>query len=152
MVSRRVFCALALAGGAIFTGCGGGSGVVPTDLFTTTLLANQQVPAVDAPGVGSASVSTVNGKTRVVLDVVGLTSSLSSAHIHAGAPGANGGVVLDLLSATGTGKRDTSNPRELHLDFIYDATISGLATGTHYINVHTVNNPSGELRGNLVKA
>jgi CHRD domain len=152
MVSRRIFCALVVAGGALFAGCGGGAGVLPTSLFTTTLLGSQEVPANSAPGVGTGSVSVVDGKTRVVLDVIGLSSTLTGAHIHVSAPGTNGPVVLNLLTATGTGKRDTSNPRELHLDFTYDATISGMATGTHYFNVHTVNIPSGELRGDLVKS
>ncbi|WP_395141899.1 CHRD domain-containing protein [Armatimonas sp.] len=152
MLTRRVLCALFALSGALFAGCGSNSGVVPTDYFTTTLLGSQEVPANSAPGVGTASVSTVDGKTRVVVDLLGLTGTITGAHIHVGAPGVNGSIVLNLLTGTGTGTRDTSKPGELHIDFKYDAAVSGLSNKTHYINVHTGLNPGGELRGDLVKA
>ena len=152
MLTRRVFCALFALSGVLFAGCGSSSGVVPTDYFTTTLLGSQEVPANSAPGVSTASVSTVDGKTRVVVDILGLSGTITGAHIHVGAPGVNGAVVLNLLTGTGTGTRDTSKPGELHLDFKYDAAVSGLSNKTHYINVHTGINPGGELRGDLVKA
>ena len=152
MLTRRVFCALFALSGVLFAGCGSSSGVVPTDYFTTTLLGSQEVPANSAPGVGTAAVSTVDGKTRVVVDIRGLNGGIMGAHIHAGAPGVNGSIVLNLLTGTGTGTRDTSKPGELHIDFKYDAAVPGLSNKTHYINVHTDFVPSGELRGDLIKA
>ena len=152
MLTRRLFCAFLVTGSALFAGCGSNAGVVATEFYTTTLLGSQEVPANSAPGVGTASVSMVDGKTRVVLNLVGLTAPVTGAHIHIGAPGVNGSVVLNLLTGTGTGTRDTSKSGELHLDFKFDASVTGLGNKTHYINVHTGLNPGGELRGDLVKA
>ncbi len=92
-----------------------------------------------------------------VLDVLftGLTGPVTGAHIHLGAPGVAGPVVVDL------GAPGTAVPGFLSLHFaaILSAleidTLTGSGTDVVgavtpvYVNIHTAANPAGEIRGQL---
>lgn len=95
-----------------------------------------------------------------VLDVLftGLTGPVTDAHIHLGAPGVAGPVVMDL------GAPETIVPGYLNLHFasVLSAleidTLTGSGTNVVgavtpvYVNVHTAANPAGEIRGQLFVA
>ncbi|KLU26212.1 CHRD domain-containing protein [Caballeronia mineralivorans PML1(12)] len=113
--------------------------------FQVPLTGAQQVPPVQTPGSGSADL-TYDPSTRVVtwnVSFSGLPSQATMAHFHGPAPaGKNAGV-------SQKGKMEMTS------------SISGQATlspedakmfeaGDMYINVHTKNNPNGEIRGQVV--
>lgn len=143
-ISRRalvIFAGLALAGTMTL------AQAAPVS-FTVPLSGDQQVPPVQTSGSGTANL-TYDAGTRVVtwnITFSGLSSQATMAHFHGpAAAGKNAGVKL-WLSQKGT--MDVSSP------------ISGQATlspddakmfeaGDMYINVHTKNNPNGEIRGQV---
>jgi hypothetical protein len=117
--------------------------------FDVPLTGAQQVPPVQTPGSGSAKL-TYDASTRVVtwnVTFSGLTSPTTMAHFHGPAPaGKNAGVKVWISQK---GNMDVTSP------------ISGQATlseddakmfeaGEMYINVHTKNNPNGEIRGQVM--
>jgi hypothetical protein len=117
--------------------------------FTVPLTGAQQVPPVQTPGSGTANL-TYDASTRVVtwnITFSGLPSQATMAHFHGPAPaGKNAGVKV-WLSQKGT--------------MVMTSPISGQATlspedaqafqsGDMYINVHTKDNPDGEIRGQVL--
>ncbi|MEO6130989.1 MAG: CHRD domain-containing protein [Saprospiraceae bacterium] len=116
-----------------------------TDLRYVALLnGNSEVPQVtsNARGIFIADFSADNNVVNFKMIFEGLTSTVTGAHIHQAAIGSNGGVIFPLTSfingnvLTGT----------------WDATgfLDALSAGDLYVNVHTVNNPGGEIRGQLL--
>ncbi|MFM0729735.1 CHRD domain-containing protein [Paraburkholderia sediminicola] len=117
--------------------------------FQVPLTGAQQVPAVQTPGNGSADL-TYDASTRVVtwnVSFSGLSSQATMAHFHGPAPaGKNAGVKV-WLSQKGT--------MEMTSPLSGQATLSPddakmFEAGDMYINVHTKNNPGGEIRGQVV--
>lgn len=127
-----------------------------TRLFRTQLTGANEVPPVASAAVGEAVVRLNDTRTRFdyELTVTGIPSA-TAAHIHAGPLTGTGGVVWDLLGnktlAPGTSLTGTL--------FITETVGAAPLTGTNalaalfngglYVNVHTVANPGGELRGQL---
>ncbi len=108
---------------------------------------------------GSAVTSDASGRATVILKgnrliVNGTYKKLSSdprfvagtpAHIHRGAEGTNGPILLklDLVQPekrTGAFKLRTE---------LTDAQVDDLKAGLYYINLHSQSNPAGELRGQI---
>jgi hypothetical protein len=71
----------------------------------------------------------------------GLTGSATAAHIHSGKPGVAGAVIVPLCTPCKSGMTGTAT--------ISKATIAALEGGKAYVNVHTVKNPGGEIRGQI---
>jgi hypothetical protein len=104
----------------------------------------------------SATASTATGTGKVVLDpssnvvtasfhVTGLSSASTVAHIHTGAVGAAPGPVTFSMSETPMGSGTftvTTTP-------LTPQQLSDLRAGNMYFNVHTMNNPNGEIRGQI---
>lgn len=116
--------------------------------FRANLSGNEEVPSVATTGTGMA-MATLDPNT-MTLNVSGTFSGLSSptsaAHIHAGRRGENGDVVFPLtVVAEGDG---TSGTLEGEFTLTRDQ-VDTLREGGYYVNVHTPNNPGGEVRGQL---
>ena len=134
--------------------------------LTATLSGDQEVPAVETAATGSASVAidteAASGE-QLCYDVTstGLEGgAVIGAHIHEGAAGANGPVVVTLVAVTegdGTGAACAADA-----DFDLAAAenddiaafLADLAANpaNYYINVHTEANDGGEIRGQLAAA
>lgn len=89
---------------------------------------------------------TVNLDTNYfVLDYVfsGLSAAQTAAHVHKGAPGVSGSVVIGAPSfPLGT---------QIHFEsFISDQVESDFLAGLLYLNVHSANFRAGEIRGQLI--
>ena len=113
-----------------------GSGAIKVNLT-----GSEEVPPLSVPGSGSGSFrvaddGTISGSVTTK-DVQG-----TMAHIHRGAKGTNGPVIIPLDK-----KGDTySVPagRKLTAEQLKD-----LKAGNLYVNVHTAKNKGGEVRGQL---
>jgi hypothetical protein len=76
-----------------------------------------------------------------------LTSTATAAHLHGPAtPGANAGVVVTL---TPRNMFPVVSPLEGSAT-LTDQQAADLMAGKWYANVHTANNPTGEIRGQLL--
>ncbi|TAL87832.1 MAG: CHRD domain-containing protein [Candidimonas sp.] len=143
-ISRRAFVALA---GLMCAGSITLAQAAPVS-FTVPLTGAQQVPPVQTKGSGTANL-TYDPGTRVVtwtISFTGLSSAATMAHFHGpAAPGKNAGVKL-WLSKKGTA---VTSPIK------GEATLSAadaqeFTAGEMYINIHTKDHPSGEVRGQVL--
>ena len=154
-----LFAAVALAVGSTFAataaaehgnghgngnGNGHGHGVV---VLTTTMTGAQEAPGPGDPhGSGTAVITLTPGGDQICwsLQVADLTSPAVAAHIHVGAVGEPGPVVVPLTppDASGTSQGCTTVDPAL-----VDAIIANPAN--YYVNVHTVDFPAGAIRGQL---
>ena len=107
-----------------------------------------EVPPADPDGVGTARVWVNYGQRRVCwqLNVANITLPAIAAHIHVGAVGVAGPIVLPLSApdATGVAKGCTSVSRTLAKKLIQHPE-------RYYVNVHTTDFPGGAIRGQLAK-
>lgn len=105
----------------------------------------QEVPANTSTAIGSVvvMVDRITGLTYVTGAFAGLGSNISMAHLHQGAVGSNGPVVMG-LTFDGTTQGVVSGSQVLSASQV-QAYLNGLL----YINIHTTGIPSGEIRGQL---
>ena len=114
----------------------------------TVMNATQEVPAPtgDVSGARGAFTATVTksdtgASVAWQLSFSGLTGNAVAAHIHQGAPGTPGGVVLALCGPCQSPLSGTGN--------LTQAALDALEAGDAYVNVHTPTNGAGEIRGQL---
>jgi hypothetical protein len=121
--------------------------ILSTDiaLVSFSLGGKQEVPAVttSASGDGYATYNTVTKALSLRVNTTGANDAIM-AHIHTGRVGNNGPVLLALESSS-TGVWQTPADATLEAE-----TFAVLASGGHYVNVHTPANPSGEVRGQIL--
>lgn len=127
-----------------------------------TLRGTSEVPPVTTQATGSWSATIdANNVMTYTLQFSGLGSNITMAHIHGpAAVGVNAGILVDfaaggrilplnVTSGTATGT--------VNLAAAITAAVSGdslrklLDNGNAYVNVHTVSNPGGEIRGQIVR-
>ncbi len=128
------------------------SATVTTDLgdpatsntFSTLMSGDQETPVIS---------SAANGYATIVLDPVAKTISGvlvtngivgTAAHIHDGAPGVAGPIIIPLAG----GPTVWTVPAGT---VVTDAQIAKLKAGTYYVNAHTSGAPGGEIRGQLTQ-
>ncbi len=108
--------------------------------FHVELLGANEVPMAGDPDGSGTAVVTVNAGTRTVcwwIEVTGV-DAIVAAHIHTGAAGVPGGVLVPLSPTSGC----TTVTRDIALDLIRDPA-------SYYVNVHNATYPGGALRGQL---
>ena len=111
-----------------------------------TLNAKQEVPAQvvkDTKARGRFTGKLVGRKLTWKLTFSGLTGKATAAHIHMGAVGKAGNVVVSLCTPCKSGVHGTTR--------ISRAVKRALAHHKLYVNVHTVKNPNGEIRGQIAE-
>ncbi|MGC0120217.1 CHRD domain-containing protein [Pseudoalteromonas piscicida] len=125
-------------------------GQILTDNYTVAtfdLSGKQEVPAVATmtSGDGYALVNTNDYEVELRVVTMGVEDA-TAAHIHTGRIGMNGDVLVGLEQST-----DDMNVWMTPDNTMINAEIFAvLASGGHYVNVHTPSNPSGELRGQIL--
>lgn len=117
--------------------------------FTAHLDAEQEPGDVASEGRGTAALSLTNDGLEFRVSVSGLTGEIANAHFHRQQIGVNGGVVRGILAdfsgptASGVWTSADSEP-------LTDELIEALLRGELYLNVHTGDHPSGEIRGQVL--
>ena len=140
--------------------------------FTATLTGSQEVPPTGSAGIGSALVTldTVTNLMTVNVSFAGLGSPTIASHIHCCAPPGTTALVATTVPTfpgfplgvtTGTylmtfdlTAASTYNPAFItaHGGTVAGAMaafIAGLESGQTYLNIHTTQFPTGEIRGQL---
>ncbi len=107
------------------------------------------MPAVAGSGIGNAAfqLNHTFDTLWVWCTATDLSSGLTGAHIHSGAAGVAGGVLIDLTPFVAG---DHINA------VIYGAAlttpvVNAMLKGETYINLHTASNPNGEIRGQIYR-
>jgi CHRD domain len=114
----------------------------------TTLRAAQERPKPKgklgkAKGTFSATVTRTgtNGVITWRLTFSKLSGRAIAAHIHSGARGKAGPVIVPLCAPCRSGARGRAT--------VSASVLNALESGASYVNVHTKKNPAGEIRGQL---
>ena len=119
--------------------------ITPTvDTFKATLNGASETPANASTATGSATF-TFNPVTNILSGTVTYTGlTVADAHIHKGAIGVAGNVVLPL------GTSPFTSPIQFTSSPLTQAQITDLEAGLYYVNLHSVDFPDGEIRGQLL--
>jgi CHRD domain-containing protein len=107
-----------------------------------TLTGDDEVPAVKTSATGGGSI-TVAADKSVKGSVTTSNIAATAAHIHIGAAGANGPVIIPL---TKKGDNEWIVPDGTKLS---DDQFKSYNAGNLYVNVHTAANPGGEIRAQI---
>ena len=131
----------------------GSTGTSGLEQFEVPLSGGSEVPPVASGGSGTAFFTVVGDAILFRLDVADMVE-VRAAHIHGpAAEGVNAPVRVNLytpeagttFSGTGTVAQGAAPAPRAGADF--DSVMVLLRTGNAYVNVHTVANPGGEIRG-----
>jgi hypothetical protein len=122
------------------------STAVRAETFEAYLTGAQEVPAAASSGTGYGRVFVNTNTMTYTFTVVfnGLTSAQTLSHIHAPAAiGATAPVIINFGTVGGTSGTISGSGS------ITAGQLAQLRNHTGYVNVHSVNFPNGELRGQL---
>jgi hypothetical protein len=113
--------------------------------YSASLDGAQEVPPNASTGRGWAVVRLTEPANTVFVfaHVEGLGSPTNAAHLHQGAVGANGGIILPLASGPATWSGTGA---------LTAAQVNALKTGGTYVNVHTNALGGGEVRGQVLES
>jgi len=135
--------ALMLAAGA-YAGTGNEAHAATTS-FSVEMIGANEVPPASSAGSGTAMFTFDDQSKALTFSVTmkGLPKDqVTASHIHRAAPGVAGPAVHTLASAAFETVSGTVT--------LSDADIADLKAGNLYVNIHSVANPSGFARGQLV--
>jgi hypothetical protein len=167
---------LAVVLGLCAAGCGSSSttttptptGPSNTPVFTATLLPANEVPPIvgaEAGGSGTATITfhlTRDSTQTITAATVDFVASMTGfppgtvvilAHIHVGAAGVPGGVVINTNIASGEVTMPNGSGSLVHTNTSPDLpTVQAIINNPagYYFNVHTPANAGGVMRGQLV--
>lgn len=136
---RPFFLALAVSAGTT-------AGLMPTSAMSQSvdvaLDGSQEVPPVTTSAAGRASIDVSSDK--IVTGTI-TTSGIDAkaAHIHSGAPGVSGPVIIPFVKTAD----NTWVPKAGAI--LSDEQYKNYMDGNLYINVHSAAYPDGEIRGRL---
>jgi len=139
------------------------SAAAQAQTFTATLHGGNENPGVLTGSAGTATV-TLNTATNTItyrVEVYNMPVGTTASHIHVGAHGVNGPVVINLTVPAGgisndyalTGTATTTDlvARAAQGINSWEDFVQALLLGNTYVNVHSTANPGGEIRGQLTR-
>jgi len=138
---RMSVVAISAVAALLATGCGAMEkmGMGGKKSATSELAGSAEVPPVSTKASGKSTITVADDKSvsgSVMVD--GMTPT--AAHIHQGAAGANGPVIIPL---TKNSDKMFTVPANTKLN---DAQYAAYKSGGLYINVHSAAHPGGEVR------
>ena len=130
--------------------------VSPASWFAlrAALTGRAEVPAANPSQASGGVLVEVRGLQAVASgSFAGLGSNFNTAvgaHLHLGALGVNGPVVFPLTVALGADNRSGTIERAANTFTLTQAQADAFVAGGYYVNVHSVDRPAGEVRGQAV--
>jgi hypothetical protein len=129
--------------------------------YDATLGGQNEVPPVETSATGEAEFTIpANDTIKYRINVTGIMNA-SAAHIHMAKEGENGEIVADLLNTPTSKDKDTAYGM-IFRGNLSDSSLKGamqgktlddlaaaMDSGDTYVNVHTAENPDGEIRGQI---
>lgn len=136
-----------------------------TERFTAVLSGSQEVPPINTAGTGDFEMTIEQGTINFELNFANLSSPLAVAHLHFAPSKVNGGVMIFLCGGgnqpdcpattegTITGTITAANVTGPEAQGIapgdLDSALEAVRDGLSYVNMHTPNFGSGEIRGQI---
>jgi hypothetical protein len=117
-------------------------GPMGSNTQTLTLSGANEVPPVASTASGSATV-TINPDRSVAVKVSVSGMNATASHIHEGAAGANGPVIVPF---TKTGDNTFASADGAKLT---ESQYAAYKAGNLYVNVHSAAHPGGEIRAQI---
>ena len=110
----------------------------------------QETPATDPDAAGTANLRLNAAKKRVcfTIRVNDAVEEVQAAHIHQGAKGVSGNILVPLIHAPRSGHKFTGCEKHVARSVIRAILRH---PRRYYVNVHTMDFPGGEIRGQLRK-
>lgn len=146
-VSLRSFVVLALAV-LLCVVVLAGPAAARSGTVSTKLTGKEEVPPVFTKGHGTAELKVKPDEMMICykLKVSDLQSPTREAHVHKGLPGTNGPRVLNLRPPPGTDGESSECVPEVRRNLMV-----AILKHPHrfYVNIHTIEFPEGEVRGQL---
>lgn len=134
-IKRSLIAFAVVAAGACCTGLASAKDV------KVMLSGAQEVPAVTTSATGDGTITVADdGAVSGSISTKGITST--AAHIHMGAAGKNGGVIIPLTKEGDSYKVPAG--AKLNAE-----QMAAFKAGELYVNVHSAANPGGEIRAQL---
>lgn len=161
-MKKALFAAIGLLAVAAITPTTAGNGPFR---WKAHLAGYNEDPSVSTSGAGSFAAKLDGDEIQFELRYGGLESAPTAAHIHLGQARTNGGVIAFLcgggskpacpaIPATVTGTivaADVLGPAGQGIDAgEFADLVKALSHGAAYVNVHSADNPSGEIRGQVL--
>ena len=161
MENKALHLCMLAAGLTLITSAGAAAQTIP---MHATLSGGEETPApglnTGAFGTADVDVDLDDSEVVVTLQVFNLPTGSTAGHIHAGARGTQGPVILDFSFPQGrtgdlaqtfrlTAGALRARP-EIGITTMEDA-LQTIAAGNAYVNVHTSQYPGGEIRGQLTR-
>ena len=123
--------------------------------LVATLSGVQEAPPVITVASGNATFLIDPLRTRIVFDLrVADIADITAAHIHVAPPGVDGPIIFPLTDSTFV---DRLTGTVTEADFVpagglttFAEALDAMDNGDTYINVHTLGNPGGEIRGRIL--
>ena len=138
-VTRQVLWIVLSAVAIVLPGC---SDLTLSNGDEVMLSGQQEVPPVTTSASGTGAITVSPGRS-VSGSITTTGVAATAAHIHHGAPGTNGPVIMPLVR---TSENVWSVPAGARLT---DAQHESYRAGNLYVNVHSAANKGGEIRGQL---
>ena len=123
--------------------------------FTADLAGANEVPPVDTEASGTVEAELDGLELTLSGSFDGLESDYNAdigSHIHAGAADENGPVIIPLAPTLDADNRGGTFEAANNTFTLTQQQADDLAAGLLYVNIHTIDNPSGEIRGQLLEA
>lgn len=117
--------------------------------FTADLSGANEVPSVTTTATGMLTARLEGDSIHVSGQFSGLSGTFTGSHIHMGAKGSNGSVVQPLVADINSDSTSGSWESSKNSYMLSQDQLTALKAGNLYVNVHTVTNKSGEIRGQL---
>ena len=138
-------------------------GLVETNVYSAVLSGDAEVPPITTDDRGRVALRDEGSELWYTITLAPMSEvEVTAAHIHAGTPGENGPVLATLFDGSvdahaGGGRvvqgllsdGDLTPVESAGFDGNYTTLIRFLKAGEAYVNVHSVGNPLGEVRGDI---
>jgi len=139
------------------------TGINPTVVFANhefaaNLTGQEEVPPVDTQAIGESIFVPIQPRNETIDFYVNATGiqAVTQAHIHSGSPGENGPIVVTLFTLNPV-QNDVSINGSIAANNLEGPMqgktvaelIDAIKNNTTYVNIHTEQNPNGEIRGQL---
>jgi hypothetical protein len=157
MRRTALFLALGLVAGTL-AACDDDDALGPENAdFTATLNGANEIPGVETTAIGSVTFDATETSITFRIEVENLADAIG-AHIHIGDDDVEGPIIATLFEDVegvdiqdGVLAEGIIDQADINaaLDLSFAELLDVLENGSAYVNVHTIANPDGEIRGQI---